>query len=292
MFPAAKRALVDISSHKYLHVLCIITIALSVFIVSAFTLFYINATEMLDAWQKGVRIIAYLNDDVKEPQQAALMETIGNFKGAEDVVFIPKEAAFEDLKRKIGEQSSLLEGLDKNPLPNALEIGLADAYRRLADIEALAARIAALSGVADVEYAEKWLHRFIGVYTLFKVTGLVLVVIFFTATLLIVANTIRLIMYARGEEIEIMRIVGADERFIKYPLYLEALIQGFFGGIFGLALLYLAFIFTMPNFKSEALFSFFEIRLIPLGFSLCILLCSMVIGWVGCVFSIRRFLKR
>ncbi len=286
-----KRAVVDILNHRYLHGLCIVTITLSVFIISAFSLFYINATDLLDAWQKGVRIIVYLKDEVKPPEQAVLMEAIQKLPGAQRIEFIPKEAAFEELKKKIGSQSSLLEGLDKNPLPNALEIELADSYRRLQDIEALAAKVTAMSGVSDVEFAQKWLSRFSGVYALFKVTGLVLGAVFLIATLLIVANTIRLIMYARREEIEIMRIVGAEEGFIKYPLYLEALAQGFFGGIFGVGLLYLAFLFTMPNFRSEELFSFFNIRFVPVRFLFGIVLCSMTIGWMGCAVSIKRFLK-
>ncbi|MBC2714872.1 MAG: ABC transporter permease [Desulfobacteraceae bacterium] len=288
---AARRALTDIVNNKFLHIVSIVTIALSVFIVSAFSLFFNNATDFLDAWRKGVRIIAYMSNNVAEPQRTELMETIRNSSGVAAIEFISKDDAYNDLKEKIGQQSSLLDGLDKNPLPDSLEITLADSCRKLEDIEELSQNIGGLPYVADVEYAQKWLHRFNGIYNLFKVTGLVLVSIFFIATLLIIANTIRLTMYSRREEIEIIRIIGADEEFIKYPLFFEAVAQGFLGGVAGILMLYLAFVLTVPNFAPETVFSFFEIRFISVKFSLAIVLCSMMIGWVGCFFSIRKFLK-
>ena len=288
---AAKRALTDIVNNKFLHMVSIVTIALSVFIVSAFSLFFNNATDFLDAWRKGVRIIAYMSDNVPDSQRIELMETIRNSSGVAAIEFISKDDAYNDLKRKIGQQSSLLDGLDKNPLPDSLEIILADSYRRLEDIEELSQNIGGLPHVADVEYAQKWLYRFNGIYNLFKVTGLVLGSIFFIATLLIIVNTIRLVMYTRREEIEIIRIIGADEAFIKYPLFFEAVAQGFLGGVAGLLMLYLAFILTVPNLAQDTVFSFFEIRFISIKFSLTIVFCSMMIGWVGCFFSIRKFLK-
>ena len=288
---AARRALADFANNKFLHIVSIVTIALSVFIVSAFSLFFNNATDFLDAWQKGIRIIAYLDDNVTETRRAGLKEGIQKLNGVLSIEFISKDDAFQDLQQKIGQQSSLLDGLDKNPLPDSFEITLADSCRRLEDIEKLAQAIGELPHVADVEYAQKWIYRFNGVYNLFKVTGLVLVSIFFIATLLIIANTIRLIMYSRREEIEIMRIIGADEEFIKYPLFFAAVLQGFVGGVAGILMLYLAYVLTVPSFSPETVFSFFEIRFITIRFALTIVACSMIIGWVGCLFSIRKFLK-
>jgi len=291
MFSAVKRALTDIINNKFLHIVSIITIALSVFIVSAFALFFNNATELLDAWRQGVRVIAYINYEVTAKDLTELKKKIKKYKGVATLEYISKEDAFEDLKEKIDHQSSVLDGLDKNPLPDSFEITLLDSYRDLGEIEKLANKIANLPFIDDVEYAQKWLHRFNGIYNLFKVTGLVLASIFFIATLLIIANTIRLIMYSRREEIEIIRIVGADEAFIKYPFFIEAVLQGFLGGSIGVVFLYLAFILTVPNFAPDMVFSFFDIHFISLKFSFAIILCSMMIGWVGCYFSIRKFLK-
>jgi len=292
MIPSTvKRAFADISSNKYLHAVCVITIALSVFIVSAFGLFYLNVTELLDAWEKGIRIIAYLDNNVTPQQRTELINAVGKLNGVAEIGYISKEAALKNLKEQIGQQSSLLEGIDENPLPDSLEIRLTDTHRELGDLEKLAGDIRELPYVDDVEYAQKWLYRFTGVYNLFQITGMVLAAIFFIATLLIVANTIRLIMYARRKEIEIMRIVGADEAFIKYPFYIESLLQGFFGSAIGLSLLFAAFMMTVSKVEQNEMFSFFDITFIPATFLSAIVVCSMIIGWMGCHFSIRKFLK-
>ena len=285
-----QRAVRDYRNHKYLHGLCALTIALSVFIVSAFSLFYLNATEVLDAWRKGIRIIAYLSAETTDADRKTLTATTARLEGVAHVAFVSREAAFEELKLKLGDQTSLLAGLSDNPLPDAIEIRLSDAYHNLEDIDKLADRIRSLEYVDDVEYAQKWLHRFKGVYNLFQITGFVLVAVFFMATLMITANTIRLIMYARRQEIEIMRIVGADDVFIKYPLYIQSVVLGFVGAAAGLACLFLAYILTLANVGSSSVESMFDIRFIPPALVLGIIVCSMIIGWLGCWFSIRKFL--
>jgi cell division transport system permease protein len=88
-----------------------------------------------------------------------------------------------------------------------------------------------------------------------------------------------------------MRIVGADERFIKAPFYIEGLLLGLSGGGLGLFFLYFAYLGTVPSFAPEVLFSFFEIRFLPASVCFLILLSSMGIGWAGCHFSIKRFLR-
>ncbi|MDZ7833728.1 MAG: permease-like cell division protein FtsX [Desulfobacterales bacterium] len=286
-----KRALRDIRNNFYLHGLCVVTISLAVFILSAFALFYINATELLDAWKQGVRVIAYVGGDLSDTRRHAIMAEIESMDGVAGVDFVPKESAFAALKADIGDQSSLLEGLNENPLPDAFEVRLSESFINLDAIGRLAANIGAIEGIDDVEYAQKWLSRFAGVYNLFKITGLVLVAMFFLATLFIVANTIRLILYSRREEIEIMRIVGADEAFIKHPFYVEGLLLGFTGAGIGMGFLYLAYLATVPGFAPDILVSFFELRFIPGPLLAGLVLCSMMIGWAGCHFSIKRFLK-
>lgn len=288
---ALKRALRDIRNNFYLHGVCMVTISLAVFILSAFALFYINATELLDAWKQGARVIAYVDAELSDARRHDVMAEIERMDGVAGVDFVSKETAFSALKEDIGEQSTLLEGLNENPLPDAFEIGMSESFINLDAIGRLAANIGAIEGIDDVEYAQKWLSRFAGVYNLFKITGLVLVAMFFLAILFIVANTIRLILYSRREEIEIMRIVGADDAFIRHPFYVEGLLLGFTGAGIGLGFLYLAYLATIPSFAPEILVSFFELRFIPGPLLAGLVLCSMMIGWAGCHFSIKRFLK-
>jgi len=286
-----KRAISDFIRHRFLHGVCTITIALSIFIISAFTLFFINAGALMNSWQNGIRVIAYLKPGVNQARITGLVRKIHSFNSVAEVTFIPREKAFSWLKKEIGKQSSLLEGLEDNPLPDSLEIKISKSALNVKDIEALASRIKAFNIVTGVEYAKKWLARFKGVYDLVRITGLILVIMVFIAIMFIVANTIRLILFSRREEIEITRIIGADEAFIRNPFYIEAAMLGFFGAVSGLLVLFGAYRILMPTIAPSGAILFFEIRFIPFYVALSIIFSSMLVSWMGCYFSIRRFLR-
>src|SRR6056297_2104644 len=116
-----KRALRDIRNNLYLHTVCVVTIALAVFILGAFAMFYINATELLDAWKKGVRVMVYLEQGISESRRAEIASRIEGFDAVAALSFVPKKQAFEALQADIGKQSELLAGLKENPLPDAFE---------------------------------------------------------------------------------------------------------------------------------------------------------------------------
>ncbi|MBS3733023.1 MAG: ABC transporter permease [Desulfobacterales bacterium] len=291
MIDVCRRALSDFYRHRYLHGVCLFTIALSVFIISAFSLFFINAGELMGAWQQGIRITAYLKPDVTKKQAADLAADIEQYPGVASVSYVSGKEGLAWLKEQLGTGSSLLSDLKENPLPDALEIHPAKNMAAMSGADRLAGKIAEFAEVSDVEYAREWMQRFYGIYNLFKVTAFVMAGLVFVAILFIVANTIRLILYSRREEIEITRIIGADEAFIKHPLYLEALMLGSFGGVAGLAMLYGAFFSLMPKLSPEGLLPFFRVRFLPLELVLAILISSMFVGWLGCYFSIRRFLR-
>jgi cell division transport system permease protein len=106
-----------------------------------------------------------------------------------------------------------------------------------------------------------------------------------------VANTIRLVIYSRREEVDIMRLVGATDNFIKVPFYFEGLIQGALGAIIGLGILYLSFFFISSNVDKEFMPGLFRLKFIPPAVLGEILLGSMLVGWLGCYISLKQFLK-
>jgi cell division transport system permease protein len=115
--------------------------------------------------------------------------------------------------------------------------------------------------------------------------------IFFMAAVFIVANTIRLVIYSRRDEIEIMRLVGAAEHFIKIPFYFQGLMQGAIGAVIGLTILLVAYWFMASNIEQETFSGLFTVRFLsPLMAGLIILL-SMLVGWFGSYISLKQYLK-
>ncbi len=286
-----RRAIQDILSNRLLHFVTIITIALSILIVSAFSLFFINASDVIESWKKGIRIIAYLKKDVLETQVSPLTQKILDLDEVKSVRFISKEDAMLQLKTQMGHQASLLENLKENPLPDAFEIRLVPSTKSWERIEHLSTQIESFPLINDVEYGRKWMGRIISVFQLFKFTGIAMGIVFFMASVFIVANTIRLLFFSRHDEFEIMRMVGATDNFIRAPFYIEGLIQGAIGGIIGIVILFISFLIISSNIEQGFSSYLFKIRFLSLKLSLGIIACSMFAGWLGCYLSLKQFLK-
>jgi cell division transport system permease protein len=286
-----KRAISDMLDHKFLNAITIITIAISILIVSAFILFLKNANHMIQDWQKGIRVMAYLQPNTPEPLVAQIKIQIKSMSGVQDVKFISKQEALNLIKKQMNRQSSLFENLKENPLPDAFEIRMITSSQNQDKIEALATRLESLPQIEEVEYGQKWIGRFTGFFNLFKFVGYTMGGLFFIAAVLIVANTSRLVLYSRREEIEIMRLVGATSRFIKAPFYIEGLAQGALGGLFGLAVLFIVFVFISSNVEQSLSSGFFTIQFLSTGTFFGIILCSTLLGWLGCYISLKQFLQ-
>ena len=286
-----KRAIEDIRNNPMITLVTIVTIALSVLIVSAFALFYANIGKMLSTWQEGIRIIAYLKIDATEAQIAEFQKYLSQIPELDQIQFIPRDQALEQLREQLKHQESLLTHLRGNPLPDSFELSARSQEGNWDKIEALAFRIKSFDLVEDVEYGQKWLQRIAQMVELFRLAGYGLGVVFLIAGVFIVANTIRLVLYSRKEEIEIMRLVGAANNFIQAPFYLQGLILGGLGGVGGVVILMTAYLTITVKLRQTLIFGFIHLSFLSPPVCLSIVLASMLVGWFGCFLSLRQFLK-
>lgn len=286
-----KKALKDISENRLLNGVAIITIALSVLIVSAFALFFINANELLTSWKKDIRVMAYLSESADNDLIVKTKQMVETMSGVIDVTYVDKEDALRIFKRQLKNQSSLLEDLKENPLPNAFVIHLLPDPQTTGHMETLVKQIESLDAITDVEYGQQWMGSVSSVLNVFQFASYAMGGLFFMAAIFIVANTIRLILYSRREEVEIMRLVGATDGFIQAPFYIEGLLQGFAGAVSGLGALYLAYYLISINIGQDYFGSGFNVGFFPFGTCCLIVVASMLIGGIGCSLSLKQFLK-
>ncbi len=285
------RTLKDLTANFFLNSVTVITIAFAVLIFSAFTLFFINADDLLRFWIQDMRMMVYLKDGMTEASVREMQEKIGKMPGVRDAVFIPKSEALDRFKKQLGRQASLAEGLKSNPLPDALEIRMHASSENWDIIGPAAKEIAAFPGVEEVEYGAQWLDRFIYILNLFRLTAYAMGGLFFLASVFFVANTIRLVLYSRREEIEIMRLVGASEGFIKDPFYIQGMLMGMLGGAAGLGGLFCLLRVIAHSTASYVPADYFHLRFLPPELAGGILAGSIFVGWIGCFVSLRQFLK-
>jgi cell division transport system permease protein len=286
-----KRAIQDILNNRFLNTVTVITIALSVLIVSAFALFFTNANELLDTWKKGIRALVYLDPSANDANRLDLKYNIQKLEGVQEARFISRKDALAQMKVQMGRQSSLLEGLESNPLPDAFEVRLKPESQNMAEIERLSRAIEALPHIDKVEYGQQWIGKFTSIINVFKFVGYAMGGLFLVATLFIVANTVRLVLYSRQEEIAIMRLVGATDRFIKIPFYIQGLALGGVGGMIGMFGLYIAFHFISQKFHNSLSAELLDMHFLNLEIIAAIVAGSMLVGWVGCFVSLKQFLK-
>jgi cell division transport system permease protein len=288
----AQRAIKDILENRFLNAVTIITIALSVLIVSSFGLFFFNAQELFDAWEKGVRIMVYLEPGTTEAQRLDTRYRLQTIAGIQNIRFVSKTDAMNLMKTRMQRQASLLDNLRENPLPDAFEVTMATEANSPEKVEFLAQRIESLPSVSGVEYGQQWIERFANFFNLFKLAGYGMGTLFFMATVFIAANTIRLVLYSRREEIHIMRLVGATDRFIKIPFYLQGILQGLSGGLIGVGVLYAAFSAVGSQFEQTLAAEMVAIRFFSPGVCVAIVTCGMLTGLLGSFFSLKQFTRK
>jgi cell division transport system permease protein len=286
-----RRAIEDFHNNRLLNIVTLLTISLSILIVSAFILFFINTSEIMNFWKKGFRVMAYLKPDVSNAELSNLKQEIQAMAGVESLMFISKEDALNQLKTQMQRQASLFDDLDKNPLPDGLEIRISAANQSWEKVESLAAQIESLDAVEEVEYGQKWFGQFTQIFELFTLTGYAMCTIFVMAAVFIMANTIRLVIYSRRDEIEIMRLVGAAERFIKIPFYIQGLLQAALGAAIGLISLFVVFWFVASNLKQGFFSGLFNIQFFSPLILGAIFFISILAGWLGSYISLKQHLK-
>ncbi len=285
-----KKAIGDIFDNRFLNTVTILTIAFSILIVSAFSLFLMNTNTLLESWRKGVRVMVYLKPTTAPSEFTSLKTRIEAVEGVAAVVFIPRAQALKQLKTQMQRQASLLDRLEQNPLPDAFEIRMVG-DDNLDNIEKLARKLERLVAVEEVEYGQKWLGRFSQMIRLFSLAGYILGGMFLMAAIFFVANTVRLVIYSRRDEIEVMRLVGAEAGFIKMPFYVQGLIQGFLGGVLGLAGLFAAYLAVSSQVEQGFGTGAFEVQFLSTAAYAGIILASMFVGWLGCYVSLKQFLN-
>ena len=286
-----RRALQDMRSNRMLSLVTISTFALSILIVSSAMLFFVNMGDIMDGWRQGIRVMAYLQEGLNAADRSTLKVRMESLYGVQQAEFVPKDQALARLRTQMGRQTSILDNLESNPLPDAFEIQMIAASQSWDKVEQLAKALEKLEGVSEVEYGQRWIKRIINIFNLFQLTGTVMGALFFMAAIFIVGNTVRLVLYSRREEVEIMRLVGATEQFILAPFYFQSLIQAALGGIIGLAALFMMYMLIQSRITAGMTTGFFEPRFLSAATQMGIIGCSMLVGWLGCHLSVKQYVK-
>lgn len=225
------------------------TIGISLVLVGAFALTLRNMEELLERFGDDLRVTAYLSEGLTTGERARLVELVGTVEGVESVRLVSKDEAMQRFREGVGRGAALLDGLGENPLPASLEIMMVPERRSPAGMAVVVEALTGLAGIDSLASGQDWVEGYLRFVALIRGLAIGLGAILVLATLLIVANTIRLAVYSRRDELEILSLVGASRPFVSTPFLLEGILQGGIGGTLALLLLFALFRLVLPGFE-------------------------------------------
>lgn len=283
MMHALREALAAFRRTPLLTALSAAMIGLSLLVVGLFGVATWNVNRVLDEVESRVEIVAYLRDSARPEEVTELQEALVERPDVAEVFYVSREQALEEARTDMAEFDSIFSSLEVNPLPASLEIRMVPEFRDADGVRTVAAAATVAPIVEDVRFGADWLDK---VFLLRRVAGaasLVLGATFMLVAALIIGAAVRISIFARREEIEIMHLVGAADRFIRGPFLLEGLFTGILGGAAALGGTYL--VYRILSGRVVAL-SWMPPEWVAAG-----LAGGALLGMFASAFAVRRYLR-
>lgn len=286
------RALTNIRQNIFVNVVTVGTITLALLIVSLFLLVFVNLENAAENWSERVQVTVYFDHELTQQEQSALRSAITAIPGTSKIAYVSRDEALKRFKGRLRGQETLLEGVRSEVLPTSLEITLKQSHRETRGVESYVASLKRISGISEVQYGEEWVRRFNTFLNFMRLLGALLGGFLVVAVLFIVSNTIKLTIYARRDELEVMSLVGATRLFIKAPFLIEGVLQGGAGALLAMALLLGLYEGFLHNAGSFLTFNptTAGLAFLPIEYVGGIILAGIVLGFVGSITSLKRFI--
>ena len=274
------------------HALGLGTMTSSLLIFGMFMLLFANVANWIHGWGNSVTFSVYLKDDISPYKRDKVDSFLRQLPGEKILRYISKKDAMADLKKTLGRSDAgLLNRLSGNPLPASYEVFFDRAKKQALDPGAITADLAKLAGVADVQCSEELLNNVKVIIDMVKLIGYFVGGLLCLCVIFIMTNTIKLTIFYRKAEIEILKLVGATDWFIKVPFLLEGIFQGILAGVLTLLMLGGGYLFFAT--KEIQFFGMNSLNLVflPFGHMALLFSISVALGMIGSLMAIGRFFK-
>ena len=210
------------------------TIAIAFATLGGFLLVSVNVQSVLDTWLQAAEMSVYMQDGATDADRIALETFLKSKPSVAAVEYVTREHALERFRADFPELHDVTTGLGENPFPSAFEVRLQTGNGGDAAAEDLSREVTGRPGVGDVRYDRRWLSRLVGMVTAARVAGGFVAAILMLGAAFTVAAVVRLSLYARRDELEIMGLVGAPFSYIRGPFIVEGLLLGGIGSALAL----------------------------------------------------------
>jgi cell division transport system permease protein len=266
------------------------TIALALFVLGCFLLVAANLTQLGEEWSSAAEMSVYVKDSATAADRATIERALAPASVVAGHEYVSKDEALARFRRTFGELSASIDGLGENPLPASYEVRLKPEAVAQGRVDRFVQDLRETPGVSDVRYDRAWFDRLLRAATFVRIAGLLLGSVLTVAAALTVANVVRLALYARRDEIEIMQLVGAPQAYIRGPFVVEGILQGGIGAAVSLVALGTGFLLLRARYLSPLASSINLASVRFLSAELCVFLVlgGMVVGCLGGLVAASR----
>jgi cell division transport system permease protein len=271
-----QEALTSLWRSRLVNAVSVGTIAVSLFVLGAFLTLAGRLGRVVDRWTEKIEIVVYLEDGIEDRVRDSLENRLRADPAVASIQLVTQEEALARFKKLFRDLASLPEDLGENPFPASLEVGLREDHQSPAEVKRLARKFADVPGVQEIQYDLLWIERLATGVRLLRGAGA------FLGGILVLAG-----VYAREDELDIMRLVGATRAYVKGPFVVEGMIQGGFGGLVAVGLLWAALGWLSRDLASSELLGRTAFAL-PSDIATFLVVGGMVVGVAGSLVSLRR----
>jgi cell division transport system permease protein len=291
IFYLLREAWVNISTNRTTTVVAIFTTAFTLACVGIFLLLYVNLRTAAGWLQDDVKIMVYLDERIPASTVSDIEQQLRTDRAVAALHFISKEQALGEFRAQFPSDSHLLEGLGQNPLPASFVVTLTPAFQSPDAVRRWAERISVVGGVAKVDYNQDWIDALSTLIRSIELVAIGIGLILSAAAVTIIANTIRLTLFARRDEIAILRLIGATKAFIRIPYLLEGAVLGGLGSACSLLMLKALYELFRHEMRTTGRLRGLEQLTMFFPLSICALLIAIgiILGCAGSFVSLRRF---
>ena len=270
-------------------IVSIFTIVSCLLILGLFLAVSINVNYISDQIRADAEIKVIVDENFDEANIDQITQQIKKIDNVGQIELVTKQDALAYMKNAFGEDASALDGLESdNPFRTSYKVKLKDITKAQPTVKSLAK----INGVAEVDNKQELLDSIIHITNIIKTASIWIMILLSVISVFIIANTIKLAVYARRKEINIMKFVGATDWFIRWPFIIEGIIIGIVGSIIAFALVSAGYIASLNAMSSMHIdmFSFKSYGDVWLHFIVTFVVLGTLIGAVGSGFSMRKYL--
>lgn len=275
--------------NKFMAVASILTVTLSMFILGIFLSVVFNMNHMASYLESQVEMSVYLREGLTTDQVMGVGRRLKALPDLKELSFTNKDQAMIEFRERLGDQAGILDAVNGNPLPASYQLS----FSHPDSLKSAAAAVSSYEEVESVQYGQDIIEQLYKISQAIRIGGIVLIVFLAGAELFIISNTIRLTVFARRREIQIMKYVGATNSFIRWPFLFEGIVIGLIGSGIAAAVLWKMYALMMNEAAAAGLLFIPFIGIYPfmLNISALLLGAGVLIGIIGSVISLRKYMK-